>query len=109
VAYSTYVAHHLCDVDVVRMDRNVGRSCRRLILLDVVRCWVSLALFRMGIVPFVSRITAADGRTSIRRTYAPRELSALVARALAGTNATFCHSIAPLGLRQIVDISSGAE
>jgi SAM-dependent methyltransferase len=105
VAYSTYVAHHLCDLDLVQMIRNVGCSCRRFILLDVVRCGVPLALFRTFVAPFVSQITAADGRTSIRRAYAPRELNALVARALAGTNATFCHSVAPLGLRQIIDIS----
>lgn len=109
VAFSIHVAHHLSDVELVQMIQNVGRSCRRFILLDVVRDWVPLALFRTFVAPFVSPITAADGRTSIRRAYAPCELSAVVAQALAGTNASFRHFVAPLGVRQIVDISYASE
>lgn len=109
VAYSTYVAHHLSDADLVQMIRNVGRFCRRFVLLDVVRNPVPLVLFRMFVAPFVSRITAADGQTSIRRAYAPRELRTLVASALAGTQATYRHSVAPFGLRQVIDISYGSE
>lgn len=107
VAFSIHVAHHLPGPDVVKMVRNVGRSCRRFILIDVVRSWTSLALFRTFIAPFVSPVTAADGQTSIHRAYTPAELNTLVAGALAGTNAHFCHSVAPLSVRQIVDISYG--
>jgi len=105
VAFSIHIAHHLSGSDLAQMIRNVGRSCRRFILIDVVRGWVPLALFRIFIAPFVSPITAADGQTSIHRAYAPAELTALVAEALAGTNAHFRHSVAPLSVRQIVDIS----
>jgi SAM-dependent methyltransferase len=105
VAYSTFVAHHICELDLIRMVRNVGRSCRRFIMLDVVRCWVPLALFRICVAPFVSAITAADGQTSIRRAYTASELSAVVATALDGTKASFRHAVAPLWLRQVVDIS----
>jgi SAM-dependent methyltransferase len=105
VAFSIHVAHHLSGSELVQVIRNVGRSCRRFILLDVVRGCVPLALFRMFIAPFVSPITAADGQTSIHRAYAPAELTALVAEALAGTDAHFRHSVAPLAVRQIVDIS----
>ena len=105
VGFSVFVAHHLSDVELVQMIRNVRRSCRRLVLLDVVRGWLPLALFRTFVAPFVSPITAADGQTSIRRAYAPRELRAVVADALAGTDARFRHSVAPFGLRQVVDIS----
>ena len=109
VAFSIHVAHHLSDVELVQMIQNVGRSCRRFILLDVVRGWVPLALFRTFVAPFVSPITAADGQTSIRRAYTPGELSAVVARALAGTNASFRHFIAHLGVRQVVDISYASK
>jgi SAM-dependent methyltransferase len=109
VAFSIHVAHHLSEVELVQMIRNVGRSCRRFILLDVVRDRVPLALFRTFVTPFVSPITAADGRTSIRRAYAPSELGAVVALALTGTNARFRHFVAPLGVRQTVDISYASE
>lgn len=105
VAFSTYVAHHLCDLELIRMVRNVGRSCRRFIMLDVVRCWVPLALFRMFVAPFVSAITASDGQTSIRRAYTADELNSVVAWALDGTKASFHHSVSPLRVRQVVDIS----
>jgi hypothetical protein len=91
------------------MIRNVGRSCRRFIILDIVRSAVPLTLFRIFIAPFVSRITAADGQTSIRRAYTPDELHALVKDALAGTSANFRHTVAPFGVRQAVDISYPAN
>ena len=105
VAYSAYVAHHVSDENLVKMIHNVGRSCRRFILLDIVRHWIPLALFRLFISPFVSPITAADGRISFRRAYAPSELKDVVQRALAGTGASFRHSVSALGIRQVVDIS----
>jgi SAM-dependent methyltransferase len=105
VAYSAYVAHHLTDVDLCRMIRNVGRSCRRLILLDVVRSWMPFALFSAFIAPLVSPVTAADGETSIRRAYSPSELKTLVAEALTGTGATFQHSVSAFGVRQVADIT----
>src|SRR5215468_9292923 len=105
VAYSTFVAHHLSEPDLIRMIRNVGRSCRRFILLDLVRCRALLAPFRIFIAPFVSPITATDGQTSIRRAYTVRELRAVVSRALCGTNATFSHFLGPLCIRQVIDIS----
>lgn len=105
VAFSIHVAHHLSSSDLIQMIRNVRRSCRRFIILDVVRSWVPLALFRTFIAPFVSPITAADGQTSIRRAHAPNELATLVVEALAGTDARFHHLVAPLALRQVIDIS----
>jgi len=105
VAFSVCVAHHVSEADLVCMIRNVGKSSRRFILLDVVRCWLPLALFRMFIVPFVSSITGADGQTSIRRGYTPEELKAVVTKAIAGTSARFHHSVSAIGLRQVVDIS----
>jgi len=105
VAFPTYVAHHVSEANLVHMIRNIGKSSPRFILLDVVRHWIPLALFRMFVAPFVSSITRADGQTSIRRGYKPEELEAVVTKAIAGTNAKFHHSISLLGLRQVVDIS----
>lgn len=105
VAFATHIAHHLTDQDLVEMIANAGRSCRRFILLDLVRAPLPLALFRIFIAPFVSPIAAADGQTSVRRAYTPAELTAVVTRALSGTAASFHHSVAPFAIRQVVDIS----
>jgi hypothetical protein len=87
------------------MIRDVGRCCRRFILLDLVRSWIPLILFQTFLAPFVSPITAADGKTSIRRAYTPRELSALVTAALIGTQSTFKHSVSLFRTRQVIYIS----
>jgi SAM-dependent methyltransferase len=105
VAFSLHVAHHLSSSELVQLIQNVGRSCPRFILIDLVRSRVALGLFRAFIAPFVSRITAADGQTSIRRAYAPSELVALAEEALGGTGGIFHHSVSLFGIRQVVDIS----
>jgi SAM-dependent methyltransferase len=104
-AFSLHTAHHLSESELVQMIRNVGRFCRRFIMLDLVRAPLPLALFKIFIAPFVSRIAASDGQTSVRRAYTPAELNRLVSEALAGTGASFRHSVSPFSLRQIVDIS----
>ena len=104
-AFSLHTAHHLSDSELIQMIRNVGRSCRRFILLDLVRSPLPLALFKIFVAPFGSSIAASDGQTSVRRAYTPAELNALVTEALAATDARFRHSVSPLSLRQIVDIS----
>jgi SAM-dependent methyltransferase len=105
VAVCALVAHHLSESDVIALIRNVGRSCRRLVLLDLVRSRLPLFLFRLFVAPFVSTINASDGQLSIRRAYTRAELNGLVARALVGTRATFTHSVGPLRIRQVIDIS----
>jgi hypothetical protein len=105
VANATHLAHHLTDQELIQMIANVGRSCRRFILLDLVRDPLPLNLFRIFIAPFLSPIAASDGQTSVRRAYTPAELTATVTNALSGTKATFHHSVAPFSIRQVVDIS----
>ncbi len=105
IAFSMYLGHHLSEGELVRMIRNVGRSCRRFILLDLVRHRLPLAMFRLFVVPFVSAIAVADGQTSIRRSYTPAELRILAKIALAGTGGRFRQSVAPFYIRQILDIS----
>ncbi len=105
VAFSMHLGHHLRDRDVIGMIRNVGRSCRRFILLDLVRHPLPLALFRVFIAPLVCQIDAEDGQRSIRRAYTPKELGRLASSALAGTAGSFRVSVAPFYIRQILDIS----
>ena len=105
VALAVCVAHHLADEHLVELIRNVGRSCKRLVILDLVRHPLPLLLFRCFVAPFVHWINAADGVSSIRRSYTPVELESLVRLALQGSAGTYRHSVAPLYIRQIVDIS----
>lgn len=105
VAFSMYLGHHLSDCELVKLIRNVGRSCRRFILLDLVRHPLPLALFKTFIVPFLGPIAVADGQASIRKSYTPAELTRIASEALAGSGAQFRHSVAPLYARQTLDIS----
>jgi SAM-dependent methyltransferase len=106
VAVAVCVAHHLSEADYIELIRNVGRFCRRFVILDLVRHRLPLALFGL-VCPLIHPVNAQDGRRSIRRSYTKREMSAVVTRALEGTQARFRHSVAPLHMRQIVDISYG--
>jgi SAM-dependent methyltransferase len=105
VAFSMCLGHHLSDGDLMSLIRNVGRFCRRFILLDLVRHPLPLALFRLFVAPFVCQIGAEDGQRSIRRSYTPVELRRIASSALAGTASTFSLSVAPFYVRQVVDIS----
>jgi SAM-dependent methyltransferase len=105
IAYCMYLCHHLPPQDVVRMIRNVGRYCRRFILLDLVRHPLPLALFRAFVAPFICDVDVEDGRRSIRRSYTPAELREITAVALQGSGATFRFRLTPFWLRQMVDIS----
>ncbi len=104
VAISVCLLHHLAEADVIELIRNVSKSCRRLILLDLVRHWIPLALFRVFLAPFLHRINAADGITSIKRAFTPRELRRIADEAIKGTNARIGHTVAPFYIRQIIDI-----
>ncbi len=104
-AFSTFTIHHLTELQTIDLIRNTGRSCARLVILDLVRSPMPLALFTMFIGPLLSHEAAADGRQSIRRAYTGAELRELVERALAGTDATFKHWISRYAARQIVEIT----
>jgi SAM-dependent methyltransferase len=104
VALAVCLVHHLSEADVINMIRNVSKTCRRLILLDLVRHWIPLTLFRVFLSPFLHPINSADGITSIKRAYTPRELRSMVEEGLKGTNARFAHTVAPFYIRQIIDV-----
>jgi SAM-dependent methyltransferase len=104
-AVGVMLAHHLTDADLVGLIRNVGRYCRRLILLDPVRHPLPLALFRFGMYPFLNRINARDGVRSVERSFTPAEFRSLAARAIDGTSSRFTHRVAPFLIRQVLDIT----
>ena len=105
VAFSMYLAHHLTEDQLTELILNVGRSCRRFLLLDLVRHPLPLAMFRLFVAPFACPIVAADGQISICRSYTPAELARVAGDALEGTGARFRHSITRLYTRQLLDIS----
>jgi 2-polyprenyl-3-methyl-5-hydroxy-6-metoxy-1,4-benzoquinol methylase len=105
VALAVCLVHHLTPIQVVSLIHNVARSCKRLIVLDLVRHRLPLLLFRALVAPFLRRINAADGATSIRRAFTTAELRALVDEAVRGTNASVRHTVTPFFTRQIVDIT----
>lgn len=105
VAFCMHLGHHLSADNLIRLIRNVGRYCRRFILLDLVRHPLPLALFRMFLAPLICEIDAEDGQQSIRRSYTPAEMREVATAALAGSGSTFRLSVAPLYVRQVVDIS----
>jgi SAM-dependent methyltransferase len=109
VAFSLNVAHHLSAHDLIDVIRNVGRYCRRFIIVDLVRHRLPLALYRLFVAPFVCAIDAEDGQRSIRRSYSPDELREITSLALAGSGGAFEQSVSPFYIRQAIDITySGA-
>lgn len=104
VAIAVCFVHHLSEEELIRLIRNVSRSCRRFIVLDLIRHWLPLCLFRIFVGPFVSRINREDGITSIRRAFTVRELRKLVETAVEGTGARVTQTVAPLLIRQTIDI-----
>lgn len=104
VAVSVLMAHHLSSLELAGLIRNVGRSCRRFLIVDLVRHWWPLFLFRTFVAPLSNPINAADGIRSFERAFTPPELNQIVADTLAGSEAQFHQEVAPFYLRQIVDI-----
>jgi SAM-dependent methyltransferase len=104
LAVSSFLAHHLSPQENIALIRNVSRSCKRFIILDLVRHPMPLWLFTIFICPLIGHDAAADGRQSVRRAYTPKEFKAMVESAIAGTAATFQTDVSPLLSRQIIDI-----
>ncbi len=105
VAISMMTLHHLTDEQVAAVIRNAGRSCRRLVCLDLVRHPLPFALFSIFIAPLIHKVAADDGRQSIRRAFTPAELRGLVARAVDGDR--FEHEVSRYHASQVIDIRYG--
>lgn len=104
VAVCCLTAHHLTPDENIALIQNVGRSCRRFILHDLIRHRLPFVLFTMFLCPLIGREAAVDGRQSIRRAFTPDEFRELVRTALAGTGASFTIDVSPFRSRQIIDI-----
>jgi 2-polyprenyl-3-methyl-5-hydroxy-6-metoxy-1,4-benzoquinol methylase len=104
VALAVCLVHHLSEAEIIALIRNVSRSCKRLILLDLVRHRLPLILFRIFATPLLHRINVADGLTSIRRAYTPSELAQIVDEAVRVSSARVVHTVAPFYTRQVFDI-----
>ena len=104
VAVSSLTAHHFTPEENIALIRNVGRSCRRFVIHDLIRHPLPLALFSIFICPLIGHVAAADGRQSIRRAFTPEEFAALARIALAGTPGSFTIDVPRFLSRQIVDI-----
>lgn len=105
IAYCMHLGHHLGEDELRELIRNVGRYCRRFILLDLVRHPLPLHLFRVFVAPLLCPIDAADGQLSVRRSYTPSEFSRIAESALAGTAGSFRLSVAPGFIRQVLDVT----
>jgi SAM-dependent methyltransferase len=104
VAVSSFVSHHLTPEENIALIKNVSRSCRRFIILDLIRHPMPLWLFTIFICPLIGHEAAVDGRQSVRRAYTPEEFKEMVQEAIKGTSATFATDIPPLLSRQVMDI-----
>lgn len=104
VAISTLTAHHLTPEQNIALIRNVGRSCRRFLIHDLIRHRLPFILFTLFICPLIGREAAVDGRQSIRRAFTPEEFRDLVNTAIAGTTAAFTTDVSPFRSRQILNI-----
>jgi SAM-dependent methyltransferase len=104
VALAVCLVHHLSETELADLIRNVGRSARRFIVLDLVRHPLPLFLFRIFVAPFLYSVNGIDGIQSIRRSFTGREMRAVVDGAVQGSGATVRHRVAPLWLHQMVDI-----
>jgi SAM-dependent methyltransferase len=104
VAVCSLTAHHLTPEEIVALIRNVGRSCRRFVIQDLIRHPLPLVLFTVFLCPLIGREAAVDGRQSIRRAFTPEEFAGMVRGAIAGTSATFTTDVSPFRSRQIIDI-----
>jgi 2-polyprenyl-3-methyl-5-hydroxy-6-metoxy-1,4-benzoquinol methylase len=101
IAICVCMAHHLSEAELIQLIGNAGRSCRRFIIIDLVRHWLPLTLFRVFVAPFFSRVAVVDGIQSVRRAYTPSELARIASRA----GVRFRHSVAPFYTRQTLDIT----
>ena len=104
VAVCSLLNHHLTPEQNIALIRNVGRSCRRFVISDLIRHRLPLVLFSTFICPLIGHEAAVDGRQSIRRAFTPEEFAELASTALAGTGGSFAIDVSPFKSRQIVDI-----
>jgi ubiquinone/menaquinone biosynthesis C-methylase UbiE len=72
-------AHHLVPAALGCFIREALRVCRRAVLInDLIRSRIHLALVYAGFVLMRSHVSRVDGATSVRRAYVPEEIRAII-------------------------------
>jgi SAM-dependent methyltransferase len=104
VAVCTMLSHHLTPDENIAMIRNVARTSRRLLILDLIRHPLPLILFTTFLCPLIGKEAGTDGRQSIRRAYTPDEFRELVKISVSGMNAEVSMDIPRFRSRQVIDI-----
>jgi ubiquinone/menaquinone biosynthesis C-methylase UbiE len=95
----TLFAHHLEPYEVTQFAREALRVCRVAVLInDLVRHPLHLALVRAATPIWRSRITRHDGPASVRRAYTPDELRELLAQSGAGRVEIYRHYLFRMGV-----------
>lgn len=103
-AVCSLLNHHLTPEQNIALIRNVGRSCRRFVISDLIRHPLPLFLFSTFLCPLIGYEAGEDGKQSIRRAFTPQEFAEMTRTALAGTAGTFAMDVSPFKSRMIVDI-----
>jgi ubiquinone/menaquinone biosynthesis C-methylase UbiE len=92
-------AHHLEPDDLVNFVNGALRVCRRAVLInDLVRSRLHLALVYAGLPLYRSRLTRHDGPASVRQAYTPAEMRALLERTVAARIETDRHYLCRMGV-----------
>ncbi len=79
--------HHLAPAQVVDFVNGALRVARHAVLInDLRRSWLHLALVYSGMPIFRSPISRADGLASVRQAYTPEELAGLMAQTRAASS-----------------------
>jgi 2-polyprenyl-3-methyl-5-hydroxy-6-metoxy-1,4-benzoquinol methylase len=99
IVSSTLFIHHLMPEDVRKFIGESLRVCRRAVLInDVIRSPLHLALVYAGLPLFRSRLTWHDAPASVRQAYTPEEMRDLVAGASAARVEISRHPLFRMGV-----------
>ena len=90
VVLSTLFLHHFSPGESARLLAEARRvAASAVVALDLTRHRLALAAISVvGPVAFRSRLSVADGKTSVRQAYTPDEIAAIAAPVLPGARVT---------------------
>jgi SAM-dependent methyltransferase len=90
VVFSTLFLHHFSPGESARLLAEARRvAASAVVALDLTRHRLALAAIALvGPIAFRSRLSVADGRTSVRQAYTPDEIAAIAAPVLPGARVT---------------------
>ena len=95
----TLFAHHLGPHEFLQFIVEALRVCRVAVLInDIVRHPLHLALVYAGLPLFRSRITRHDGPVSVRRAYTPEEMRTFLAQSTAARTELHRHHLFRMGV-----------